>query len=487
MAAESVGLRIALPKGRFQEAAASLVAPLELGFASEDSRNYRFTSQRLPGLSAKLVHEKDIPVQVALGHYALGICGREWVEELRSKYASGDLVVLQDLPVGRSALVVAQSRYGESSWEGLRANHEAEGIRIASEFPNLAEAFALRERLRRFRVFPLWGAAEAYPPEAADLVLLAVSDESALAPAGLVPVAELLQVSACIVAHQPSLARRDLAPLLAPLLAHLAASETANSLLAFSPNGEEHLAEMAPNGYLAPSDIRIALPDGSLQGVVMSILDRAGLSPEGYASPLTTRRPVWPEVGVRVKVIRPQDMALQVANGHFDLAITGYDWLEEHKAQFPQSPVATLADLGNFGRGSGGQQPLRLVSVVHGDLPVTTVEELRDSFRSWRRPLRLASEYVHLADSYARRHHLAPYRVIPSWGATEGFLPEDADVLIENTETGSTIARLGLRIIDQLFLSPGRLIAYAPSLEDPRKGERMRQLAQRLVAAREAL
>jgi ATP phosphoribosyltransferase len=180
-------------------------------------------------------------------------------------------------------------------------------------------------------------------------------------------------------------------------------------------------------------------------------------------------------------------MPLQVANGHFDLAIMGTDWLEEHKAQFPQSPVAALADLGNFGRGSQGQQPVRIVAVVHGDMPVTTVDELRDEVRSWGRPLCIVSEYVHLADSYARQYHLAPYVVIPSWGATEGFLPDDADLLIENTETGSTIARLGLRIIDQLFLAPGRLIAYQPSLDDPVKGARLRGLSQRIVAARQEL
>ena len=50
------------------------------------------------------------------------------------------------------------------------------------------------------------------------------------------------------------------------------------------------------------------------------------------------------------------------------------------------------------------------------------------------------------------------YRIIPTWGATEAFLPEDADLLIENTETGSTIARHNLKIIDTLFESTARLI-----------------------------
>jgi ATP phosphoribosyltransferase len=50
------------------------------------------------------------------------------------------------------------------------------------------------------------------------------------------------------------------------------------------------------------------------------------------------------------------------------------------------------------------------------------------------------------------------YRILPTWGATEAFIPEDADLLIENTETGSTIARHNLKIIDTLFESTARLI-----------------------------
>jgi ATP phosphoribosyltransferase len=72
--------------------------------------------------------------------------------------------------------------------------------------------------------------------------------------------------------------------------------------------------------------------------------------------------------------------------------------------------------------------------------------------------IRVASEYTNLADKYARENHLGMYRVIPTWGATEAFLPEDADLLIENTETGSTIARHNLKIVDTLFESTGRLI-----------------------------
>ena len=73
-------------------------------------------------------------------------------------------------------------------------------------------------------------------------------------------------------------------------------------------------------------------------------------------------------------------------------------------------------------------------------------------------PIRVASEYVNIADKYARDNRLGMYRILPTWGATEAFLPEDADLLIENTETGSTIARHNLKIIDTLFESTAHLI-----------------------------
>jgi len=68
-------------------------------------------------------------------------------------------------------------------------------------------------------------------------------------------------------------------------------------------------------------------------------------------------------------------------------------------------------------------------------------------------------------------------------GATEAFLPEDADLLIENTETGSTIARHNLKIIDTLFESTGRLIGNKNSLSNPAKKARIKSLVDILKVA----
>jgi ATP phosphoribosyltransferase len=87
--------------------------------------------------------------------------------------------------------------------------------------------------------------------------------------------------------------------------------------------------------------------------------------------------------------------------------------------------------------------------------------------------IRVASEYVNVADKYARDKHLERYKVIPTWGASEAFLPEDADLLIENTQTGETLSRHNLKIIDTLFQSSACLIGNRNTLSQPSKKDRI--------------
>jgi ATP phosphoribosyltransferase len=143
-------------------------------------------------------------------------------------------------------------------------------------------------------------------------------------------------------------------------------------------------------------------------------------------------------------------MPLQVANDNFDLAITGRDWLTDHLNLFPSSPVREILDL-KLGW-------VKIVAVVDKNVAADNIYDFQRFSSKHYTYIRVASEYVNIADKYARDNHLGMYRIIPTWGATEAFLPEDADLLIENTETGSTIARHNLKIIDTLFESTAHLI-----------------------------
>ncbi|HXY74114.1 MAG TPA: ATP phosphoribosyltransferase [Dehalococcoidales bacterium] len=464
-------LRIALPKGRLLIETAALLEKAGWKLAGYDSalRNYRLKSARFPELQIKVLHEKDIPIQVAIGNYDLGISGLDWIEELASKYAAERIVRIKDLGYGKGSLYVASSRIQKLTLQNLCQAEDT--VRIATEYPNIAESFALGMRLRRYCVFPVWGAADAYPPESATLALVSGSPDTAMVNHGLVPLSCVLNYSAYLIANRRSWERKDLSELLHTFeMVALEEKHAEKSTAKFSEN-----INLFPSGKAAESVVRIALPDGHAQKHTVAIFNKAGIQIEDYPSSSGNRRPKVKLEGVAAKVIRPQDMPLQVANGNFDLAITGYDWITDHLAAFPASPVRELVDL--------KLSWVKIVAVVGNDVPAASVYDVRKLIEKQDINYRVASEYTNLADKYARENRLGMYRIVPTWGATEAFLPEDADMLIENTETGSTIARHNLKIIDTLFESTARLIGRKETNTDPLKQKRIDNIVRLLSTA----
>jgi len=463
-----------LPKGRLLAETSALLSQAGWGLSGyrEKTRFYRIQSESLPRLSARVFHERDIPIQVAIGNYDLGICGSDWIEELLAKYPSSALMKVKNLKYGDGTLYAAASpSAGIDSVETMRARQGT--IRIASEYPNLAESFALELRLRRFGIFPLWGGAEVYPPESAELALVCGTAEE-LPRYGLAPVSQVLSVSAFLIANRNSWKAKDMAEVV---------SSIEEALIAEPTKHEKTKASTIPKSRSLPKEepkdaVRLALPDGHQQSPTRQLLTKAGIRLDDYPSASGNRRPTTDLAGVTIKVIRPQDMPLQVANGNFDLAITGRDWLREHLYQFPSSPVREILDL-KLGR-------VKIVAVVSQELSVDDVGDLKE-LNTEQAPLRVASEYVNIADKYARDNHLSRYRVVPTWGASEAFLPEDADLLIENTQTGRTLARHNLKVIDTLFESTACLIGSTGQVSNPVRQKRMKAIIKTLSQAVEAI
>jgi len=450
-------LKLALPKGQILQETSTLLhrSGLEVSGYDEQSRSYRPECRSLPNAFLKVFHEKDIPIQVAVGNYDLGICGQDWVDELLAKYPSSALVKIQDLGYGRKDLCMAASKTaGIKSIDKL--NGRAENIRIATEYPNLAEAFALSRRFKRFAIFPLWGGAEAYPPESADLALISETPDNPVN-RDLVSIGTVLQSRAYLIAHRPSWESKDMSPLLDRICASAGKMQPFPEKTRAVGTSQDSTCPKRPDDS---GSIWLALADGHQQKPTLEFLSRAGITVSD--DPRNPRRPVINLEGVNVKVIRPQDMPLQVANGNFDLAVTGEDWLADHLYKFPSSPVKKILTLG-FGR-------VRIVAVVSKRLPFESPQDFRAPLRRQDiTTLRVASEYVNIADKYARENHLSPCRLIPTWGASEAFLPEDADLLIENTQTGRTLAQHGLRIIDTLFESSACLIGSTQAVDGVKK------------------
>ncbi len=451
-------IKIALPAGDLRPPVADVLIScgLHVEGYGEGSRAYRLGVRGRDDLAVRVFRERDIPIQIALGNYDLGICSLSWVKEMQALFPGQPIVPVCDLGVGAFGLYVAASTTVGGRLQDIAG---LAAVRIASDYPNLAETFAMAARLPRYRVQSVWGAAEAYPPEDADAVVIAAPNEAAVRAHGLLPLHCLLQSSAWLIANAASLRRKALARVIGPLMSGA------------QPGGTPDVSLPAPvqsNG--ARSDtamertvVRMAIPDGHQQRHVVGALADAGLTFAGYDETACVRRPASGIDGLDVKVVRPHDMPQLVALGQFDIAITGRDCLLEHLHRFPSSPVEELVDL------QRGQY--NLSAVVTEDLPADTIEDALAYWRSeGKASIRVASEFMGTADYYARSRHLWRYQVMPIAGASEGFVPEDAELLIEGTETGKTLRENRLKPIDLLYRSTTCVIGRKPpSLDGGRK------------------
>jgi len=466
-------VKLALPKGRLLKDTAALLKKAGLGIEgyNERSRNYRLKSSSFPHLFLKVFQERDVPIQVAIGNYDLGICGLDWVEELSVKYPSSDLVKVMDLGYGKIDIYAVTSVNSGVCFVG-EINNGFDRVRIVSEYQNLAESFALRQRLRRFSILPIYGAGEVYPPESADLAIIADAQADGFAGSDLIPLAKIITSRAFLIANRNGLVKAKRSELLTHLQTFKWEAEEAVVVTGGVIKDENVFKGIGTSGKIAEKGnekLRLALPDGHLWKAASEFLDKVGLNIQGYSGKLVTRRPTIDLPGVTIKVIRPQDMPLQVANGNFDLAITGQDWLKDHLCRFPSSPVKEILKLG-FGK-------VTVVAVVSEDLATRDIRDLRELVSKGLLPtLRVASEYVNIADKYARYNHLEHCKIVPTWGASEAFLPEDADLLIENTETGETLAKHNLKVIDTVLESSACLIGHQDTIAHPSNKDKVKHI-----------
>ncbi|MEE8336497.1 MAG: ATP phosphoribosyltransferase [Dehalococcoidia bacterium] len=467
-------IRVALPRGELREPLAERLSAV--GFAvrgyGEGSRSYRFSVEGRPEVMARVFADRDIAIQVALGQYDLGITSAVWVEELLSRYRHDSLVTLRSLDMGAERLVVAGPAGSSVALLAKRV------VRVATRYPNLTTQYLNRLRAPDYRVYEVWDEAEAWPPEDADV---AVCLERASLAEGLATMAVVQAGSARLIGNREALARAGLEQALEPLM-RLPAGDAEEAVGVPRPLGDAAAGSGAAGSGAAAAErtaLRVAVPNGHAQRHAVAALEAAGIVFDGYDEQQATRRPRSDLDGVEVKVLRPQDMPGAVALGLYDLALTGRDWLEAHRAAFPPSPVEELLDL--------GRARYRLGAVVPDDLPVETVDEAVEYWRREdpRKPIRVASEYVALADRYARERRLGRYRVIPISGASEGFVPDDAEILIEGSETGVTLRANRLRMIDVIMESTTCVIG-SPEAPGGRRGALRRELVERLRAGVEA-
>lgn len=459
-------VRLAVPTGEAKSAAMEVLrrAGIPAGVYDEGTRLLR-SHEPAHDLTVRVFREKDVPVQVALGNYDLGICGDVWVSELQVRFP-GQLVTRVGALSG-SAVEVWVCAAGDSGLAALPAGHLLAGARIASEFPNLADAFATRHRIPGYSLLPIWGSADAYPPEDADLVVIPARDGESLRAQGLAPLVRIFAGGLALIANRNALGRADLSRVLLHLRSEIGASAPRFEIPRASP--------ATPSGFLSRNRdaVRLALPDGHAQRHTYAALKDASIEFEGYGERTYIRRPTSGIPGLEVKVLRPQDMPQLVAMGAFDAAITGVDWFTDYQSRFPQAPVDIAVDL--------RRSRYKIGPVVDQAFPAETTAEAIPIWNGLGRPVRIASEYPALAERFARDHHLYYAAIIPINGASEGFVPEDADILIEGSETGASIRANGLKMLDPFMESTNCLIVRREPVTSGRAV--LAQFVERLRAA----
>jgi ATP phosphoribosyltransferase len=222
--------------------------------------------------------------------------------------------------------------------------------------------------------------------------------------------------------------------------------------------------------------LRIVLPKGSLEKATLELFSSADLTVT-RSSEVDYRAAIDDPRVDDVRILRPQEIPLYVADGMFDVGITGRDWVEERG-----SDVTTL---GILAYSKATSNPIRVVLAVSKDSPATSVADLAASGTGAGGALRVSTEYPELTRRYLEKHGVRS-EVSLSYGATEAKVPDIADCVVEITETGRALRAAGLKIVETLFTSHTELIANPAAAADLEKRHAMEQLLTLLQGALEA-
>jgi|TARA_B100000745_G_scaffold5338_1_gene4482 ATP phosphoribosyltransferase len=215
--------------------------------------------------------------------------------------------------------------------------------------------------------------------------------------------------------------------------------------------------------------LKLVLPKGSLEKSTLELFEGADLA-VSRGSSVDYRASIDDPRIHDVRILRPQEIPVYVADGLFDIGITGRDWIEE-----TGSDVVSLGEL-HYSKATA--RPVRIVVAVAGDSPVESVADLASG-------VRVSSEYPELTRRFfAERGVEADIQL--SYGATEAKIPDIVDVVVDITETGRALRAAGLKVIDTILTSFTELVANADSYADPEKRHAMEQLHRLLQGTLEA-
>ena len=197
--------------------------------------------------------------------------------------------------------------------------------------------------------------------------------------------------------------------------------------------------------------LRVLIPKGRIFDNVARLFADAGF-PVALAD--RTYRPALGAPWLDAKIMKPQNVGELLELGSHDAGFTGIDWIQESGAD-----VREILDL--------GFDSVKIVAAVPQSFDEAALRSKK---------LVVATEYVNLATRWLEESGYQ-YRILRTYGATEVFPPDDADMIIDNTSSGQTLKDNGLKIIGTLLESSTRFVASHAALADPEKRNRIEELA----------
>jgi ATP phosphoribosyltransferase len=215
--------------------------------------------------------------------------------------------------------------------------------------------------------------------------------------------------------------------------------------------------------------LSLVLPKGSLERATLELFDAADLtvrrsSDRDYHATIDDPRIE------RVRFLRPQEIPSYVAEGLFDFGITGRDWITE--------TGANVVSLGELQYSKATSSPVRVVLAVPVSVSWQSVSDLPDG-------IRVSTEFPELTRRFLDARGVKA-SIVPSYGATEAKVPDIVDAIVDLTETGSSLRRNGLRILETLLTSYTELVANPAAHEDAGQRSAMEDIALLLRGAIQA-
>ncbi len=214
--------------------------------------------------------------------------------------------------------------------------------------------------------------------------------------------------------------------------------------------------------------LKILLAKGRIYESVYELLNDVGIT---IHLPDRTYFPTTNQKDLAFQVVKPQITSALLAQNKADVGFSGKDWVYENGVQ---NKVVEIMDL--------GFDPVRIVAAV---------PETVDFDALLKKPVTIATEYQNLSKNWIKEKKVDG-TIFRTWGTSEGFVRDDPDseaqILIDNTSTGSSLKANRLKICDTLMTSSTRMYASKEAIKDPAKKQKimeLKMLFEAVLAARD--